>query len=108
MTARYCPACGVLVAISLRDCAPLCHACKAEGLTEDLRRYAELLRKVEGERDAAVASLHKLSEEALVMRAAVLVVEYELSHTAEQAKGDDFAAGAFRRWAHALREAVGA
>ena len=71
MTALYCPKCGVLVAISLRDCAPLCHACKAEELTEDLRRYAELLRKVEGERDAA---LRKLSEETLVMRAKVLEI----------------------------------
>lgn len=106
MTARYCPACGVLVAISLRDCAPLCHACKAEGLTEDLRRYAELLRKVEGERDAAVASLHKLSEEALVMRAAVLEVAAEMALLS----GANFHAApdAVQGWADALREAVGA
>jgi len=62
MTARYCPACGVLVAISLRDCAPLCHACKAEGLTEDLRRYAELLRKVEAERDGLREELGRVLE----------------------------------------------
>ena len=65
-------------------------------------------RKVDAmvkERDAAVTSLHKLAEEVLVMRAAVLEVAAEMALLS----GANFHAApdAVQGWADALRKAAG-
>jgi len=62
MTAQYCPKCGALVAIGLHDNGTLCATCEARDAQAAIRRYAELLRKVEAERDGLREELGRVLE----------------------------------------------